>query len=133
MKDGRVKLKNEIFATMARLGELVSALTYENGIKAGPAQVCNDAVEKIAAAMGTTPESIRVRSNSPRTVLSRQVCQYVMKKSLRVGYRDISRATGLSDRTTIGHSFRKVEKMRQSNPEFDKKIRHLCGLLEEVA
>ena len=130
MKDGRVKLKNEVLETMAKLRSLVSALVYEDVARESIPEICQAAIKKLAPALGTTPERICMRSNAPDIVLPRQICQYVMRESLHVTLSDVALATGLSDLySTVAYSCNKVEKMRHANPDFDKKVRQLCGLL----
>lgn len=139
MRNARPKLRQEIIATLRRLRILMQELGFSESEEPTVSLNCDEALNKLAAAMKTTPERIRLRSNSPSIVGPRQICQYVLRQCLEVGNTEIAHATGLEDHTTVMYSCKKVEAMRLSNPEFDEKIRHLCGVLlnrnsrEEVA
>lgn len=125
MNHKQARLKHEILAVMSRLNNLIREFSYEDSPAANP--TIASVIELIAVELGTTPKMIRTQSNEPHIVLPRQICQYVIRQTLNSSYPEIALATGIGDHTTVLHSCRKIEKMRAANPEFDKKMRSLCG------
>jgi chromosomal replication initiator protein len=55
---------------------------------------------------------------------------YLCKEMAKVSLPEIGKKFGGKHHTTVLHSVRKIEKLRRKNPEFNKQINNLIGLIQ---
>jgi chromosomal replication initiator protein len=55
---------------------------------------------------------------------------YLCKELAKASLSEIGKKFGGKHHTTVLHSVRKIEKMRRKNPEFNKEINNLIGLIQ---
>jgi len=65
---------------------------------------------------------LKARNNAKSVALPRQIAMYIGKSLTKASLPDIGKAFGGKHHSTVIHSVRKIETMRQTDPEFDKVI-----------
>lgn len=70
---------------------------------------------------------IKSKNNSPKISFPRQVSMYIAKELTNTSLPEIGRKFGGKHHTTVLHSIRKIERMRNENPEFNKEINSLIN------
>jgi len=70
---------------------------------------------------------IKSKNNSPKISFPRQVAMYIAKELTDTSLPEIGRKFGGKHHTTVLHSIRKIKKMRNENPEFNKEINSLIN------
>ena len=73
---------------------------------------------------------LKSRNNSPKVAFPRQVAMYLCKDLAKLSLPEIGKKFGGKHHTTVLYSVRKIEKMRRKNPEFNKEINNLIGLIQ---
>jgi chromosomal replication initiator protein len=76
------------------------------------------------------PAQLKSKNNSPKVSFPRQIAMYLTKELTDSSLPEIGKKFGGKHHTTVLHSIRKIEKMRQDNPEFDKEINSLIGFMQ---
>jgi chromosomal replication initiator protein len=76
------------------------------------------------------PAQLKSKNNSPKVSFPRQVAMYLAKELTESSLPEIGKKFGGKHHTTVLHSVRKIERMRQDNPEFDKEINSLIGFIQ---
>jgi chromosomal replication initiator protein len=76
------------------------------------------------------PAQLKAKNNSPKVSFPRQVAMYLAKELTDSSLPEIGKKFGGKHHTTVLHSVRKIERMRQDNPEFDKEINSLIGFIK---
>ncbi|MDY0232132.1 MAG: chromosomal replication initiator protein DnaA [Candidatus Saccharicenans sp.] len=76
------------------------------------------------------PSELKSRNNSPKFSFPRQVAMYLAKELTNSSLPEIGKKFGGKHHTTVLHSIRKIEKLRASNPDFNKDINNLTDLLK---
>ncbi len=76
------------------------------------------------------PAQLKSKNNSPKVSFPRQVAMYLAKELTDSSLPEIGKKFGGKHHTTVLHSVRKIERMRQDNPEFDKEINSLIGFIQ---
>jgi chromosomal replication initiator protein len=76
------------------------------------------------------PSEIRSKNNSPKVSFPRQVAMYLAKELTNSSLPEIGKKFGGKHHTTVLHSIRKIEKLRASDPDFNKDINNLTDLLK---
>lgn len=66
---------------------------------------------------------LKARNNSKSVALPRQIAMYMGKSLTKASLPDIGKAFGGKHHSTVIHSVRKIETLRQTDPEFDRVIR----------
>lgn len=65
---------------------------------------------------------LKARNNAKSVALPRQIAMYMGKSLTKASLPDIGKAFGGKHHSTVIHSVRKIETMRQTDPEFDKVV-----------
>jgi len=65
---------------------------------------------------------LKARNNSKSVALPRQIAMYMGKSLTKASLPDIGKAFGGKHHSTVIHSVRKIETLRQTDPEFDRVI-----------
>ncbi|MGQ9672092.1 MAG: chromosomal replication initiator protein DnaA [Candidatus Aminicenantales bacterium] len=73
---------------------------------------------------------LKSKNNSPKIAFPRQVAMYLSKELAKASLPEIGKKFGGKHHTTVLHSIRKIERMRRKNPEFNKEINNLVGLIQ---
>jgi len=73
---------------------------------------------------------LKSKNNSPVVAFPRQVAMYLSKEMTPSSLPEIGKKFGGKHHTTVLHSIRKIEKMREENPDFDKEINSLIGFVQ---
>lgn len=76
------------------------------------------------------PSQLKAKNNSPKVSFPRQIAMYLSKELTDASLPEIGKKFGGKHHTTVLHSIRKIEKMRQENPLFDKEINSLIGYIQ---
>jgi chromosomal replication initiator protein len=70
---------------------------------------------------------LKSKNNSPKVAFPRQIAMYLSKELTRSSLPEIGKKFGGKHHTTVLHSIRKIEKLRESDLDFNKKINRLIG------
>ncbi len=73
---------------------------------------------------------LKSRNNSPKIAFPRQIGMYLSKELAKVSLPEIGKKFGGKHHTTVLHSIRKVDKLRRTNPEFNKEINSLISFIQ---
>lgn len=76
------------------------------------------------------PSELKSKNNSPKVAFPRQVAMYLAKELTDSSLPEIGKKFGGKHHTTVLHSIRKIEKLREQDPEFDREINRLISLLQ---
>ncbi|MDD8025261.1 MAG: chromosomal replication initiator protein DnaA [Acidobacteriota bacterium] len=76
------------------------------------------------------PAQLKSKNNSPKVSFPRQIAMYLAKELTDSSLPEIGKKFGGKHHTTVLHSVRKIERMRQDSPEFDKEINSLIGFIQ---
>jgi chromosomal replication initiator protein len=72
---------------------------------------------------------LKAKNNSPKISFPRQVAMYLSKELTNSSLPEIGKKFGGKHHTTVIHSIRKIEKMREAEREFDKEINSLIQFI----
>jgi len=75
------------------------------------------------------PSQLKSKNNSPKIAFPRQVAMYLSKELTKSSLPEIGKKFGGKHHTTVIHSIRKIEKMRDKDPEFNKEINSLISCM----
>ena len=75
------------------------------------------------------PSQLKSKNNSPKIAFPRQVAMYLSKELTKSSLPEIGKKFGGKHHTTVIHSIRKIEKMRDQDPEFNKEINSLISCM----
>jgi chromosomal replication initiator protein len=73
---------------------------------------------------------LKSKNNSPKIAFPRQVAMYLSKELTNVSLPEIGKKFGGKHHTTVLHSIRKIKRMRNENPEFNKEINTLISYIQ---
>ena len=73
---------------------------------------------------------LKSKNNSPKVSFPRQIAMYISKELTDTSLPEIGKKFGGKHHTTVIHSIRKIEKMREDNSEFDKEINSLLNFIQ---
>jgi chromosomal replication initiator protein len=118
LKGEKVDLEIAKEALKSLLDSMASVVTVEKIQKL----VCHQYKIKLA--------QLKSRNNSPKVAFPRQVAMYLAKDLAKLSLPEIGKKFGGKHHTTVLHSVRKIDKMRRKNPEFNKEINNLIGLIQ---
>ncbi|HAR35388.1 MAG TPA: chromosomal replication initiator protein DnaA, partial [Acidobacteria bacterium] len=76
------------------------------------------------------PSELKSKNNSPRVSFPRQVAMFLAKELTDNSLPEIGKKFGGKHHTTVLHSIRKIEKLREHDPEFNREINSLINLLK---
>jgi len=75
------------------------------------------------------PSELKSKNNSPKVAFPRQIAMYLAKELTDNSLPEIGKKFGGKHHTTVLHSIRKIEKLRERDSEFNKEINNLINLL----
>jgi len=73
---------------------------------------------------------LKSKNNSPKIAFPRQVAMYLSKELTKASLPEIGKKFGGKHHTTVLHSIRKIEKMRNEDSEFNKEINTLISYIQ---
>lgn len=73
---------------------------------------------------------LKSKNNSPKVAFPRQIAMYLCKELTDSSLPEIGKKFGGKHHTTVLHSIRKIEKLKQQDPEFNKEINTLIGFIQ---
>lgn len=76
-----------------------------------------------------TLSRLKSKNNSPKVAFPRQIAMYLSKELTRASLPEIGKKFGGKHHTTVLHSIRKIEKLREKDPDFNKKINKMMGFI----
>lgn len=72
---------------------------------------------------------LKSKNNSPVVAFPRQIAMYLSKELTRASLPEIGKKFGGKHHTTVLHSIRKIEKLREKDSDFNKKINKMMGYI----
>ena len=72
---------------------------------------------------------LKAKNNSPKIAFPRQIAMYLCKELTKASLPEIGKKFGGKHHTTVIHSVRKIEKLRESNTEFNKKLNRIINYI----
>ncbi len=118
LKGERIELEVAKEALKSLLDSMISVVTVEKIQKL----VCHHFKIKLS--------QLKSKNNSPKVAFPRQVAMYLSKDMAKVSLPEIGKKFGGKHHTTVLHSIRKIDDLRRKNPEFNKEINNLIGLIQ---
>jgi len=76
------------------------------------------------------PSQLKSKNNSPKIAFPRQIAMYLAKELTHSSLPEIGKKFGGKHHTTVIHSIRKIEKLRNDDPEFNKEINNLLAFIQ---
>jgi len=73
---------------------------------------------------------LKSKNNSPKVAFPRQVAMYLAKEMTKSSLPEIGKKFGGKHHTTVIHSIRKIEKLRNEDSEFNKEINSLINFIQ---
>lgn len=73
---------------------------------------------------------LKSKNNSPDIVFPRQIAMYLSKELTSASLPEIGKKFGGKHHTTVIHSIRKIEKLRNEDPDFNKEINSLISSIK---
>ena len=86
--------------------------------------------KKVADYYHLKPNELKSRNNAKSVSMPRQVAMYLCKALTQASLPDIGRSFGGKHHSTVIHSIKKVEELRQKNDSFDKQVASLLDALK---
>jgi chromosomal replication initiator protein len=114
--------KIELDLAKEALKDLVDAATRIVTVEKIQKLVCHKYKIKLA--------QLKSKNNSPKIAFPRQIAMYLSKELTEASLPEIGKKFGGKHHTTVLHSVRKIEKMREGQPEFDREINSLIHFIQ---
>ena len=76
------------------------------------------------------PAQLRSKNNSPKFAFPRQIAMYLCKGLTKASLPEIGKKFGGKHHTTVIHSIKKIEKMHNEDPEFNKELNNLISYIQ---
>ncbi len=76
------------------------------------------------------PSQLKSKNNSPKFAFPRQIGMYLSKALTKASLPEIGKKFGGKHHTTVIHSIRKIEKMHNEDPEFNKELNNLISYIQ---
>ncbi len=76
------------------------------------------------------PSQLKSKNNSPKIAFPRQIAMYLSKELTKASLPEIGKKFGGKHHTTVIHSIRKIEKLHNEDPEFNKELNSLISYIQ---
>ncbi|MCK4363190.1 MAG: chromosomal replication initiator protein DnaA [Candidatus Aminicenantes bacterium] len=76
------------------------------------------------------PSQLKSKNNSPKFAFPRQIAMYLSKGLTKASLPEIGKKFGGKHHTTVIHSIKKIEKMHNEDPEFNKELNNLISYIQ---
>jgi chromosomal replication initiator protein len=86
--------------------------------------------KKVADYYHLKPAELKSRNNAKSVAMPRQVAMYLCKALTPASLPDIGRSFGGKHHSTVIHSIKKVEEMRQKSSDFNRQVLNLLEALK---
>ena len=73
---------------------------------------------------------LKSKNNSPKVAFPRQIAMYLSKELTKASLPEIGKKFGGKHHTTVIHSIKKIEKLYNEDPEFNKEINSLINYIQ---
>ncbi len=73
---------------------------------------------------------LKSKNNSPKVAFPRQIAMYLSKTLTKTSLPEIGKKFGGKHHTTVIHSIRKIEKMHNEDPEFNRELNSLINSIQ---
>jgi len=73
---------------------------------------------------------LKSKNNSPKVAFPRQIAMYLSKTLTKTSLPEIGKKFGGKHHTTVIHSIRKIERMHNEDPEFNRELNSLIGSIQ---
>ena len=73
---------------------------------------------------------LKSKNNSPKIAFPRQIAMYLSKNLTKTSLPEIGKKFGGKHHTTVIHSVRKIEKLHNENPEFNRELNSLINSIQ---
>jgi len=73
---------------------------------------------------------LKSKNNSPKIAFPRQIAMYLSKNLTKTSLPEIGKKFGGKHHTTVIHSIRKIEKLHNENPEFNRELNSLINSIQ---
>jgi chromosomal replication initiator protein len=73
---------------------------------------------------------LKSKNNSPKVAFPRQIAMYLSKTLTKTSLPEIGKKFGGKHHTTVIHSIRKIEKMHNEDPEFNRELNSLISSIQ---
>lgn len=83
-------------------------------------------IQQVADSFGVTVQEIKGRARTQHVTRARQVTMYLYRTLLELSLKEIGGLLGNKDHTTVMHSVAKIEALRQTDPDFDEKLKQIA-------
>jgi chromosomal replication initiator protein len=94
-------------------------------------QVTVEKIQKIIChRLNIKLSQLKSKNNSPDIVFPRQIAMYICNQLTNSSLPEIGKKFGGKHHTTVIHSIRKIEKLRNKDPEFNKEINNLISFIK---
>jgi len=94
-------------------------------------RVTTDSIMRaVAAHFDLQPAQLKARCNAPRIAVPRQIAMYLTRELTGASLPEIARAFGGKHHTTVLHSIRKIERLRQQDQDLNNLIHKLIEALQ---
>jgi chromosomal replication initiator protein len=86
-------------------------------------------IRAVATKCNLQPAQLKLKSNRREIARPRQIAMYLAKELTRASLPEIGRAFAGKHHTTVLHSIRRIEELRQSDPELNRLIQSVSDSL----
>ena len=76
------------------------------------------------------PAQLKSKNNSPKVAFPRQIAMYLSKELTKSSLPEIGKKFGGKHHTTVIHSIRKIQNLRNENSEFNKEMNSLISFIQ---
>lgn len=101
----------------------------KNHVKEKTTRTPEDVIELVSKYFNTNPTLISGKTRRQDIVYPRQMCIYILREFLNTSYQSIGEKLGGRDHTTIMHSYEKVKKEKDTNPQIHKELEEIRQIL----
>lgn len=101
----------------------------KNHVKEKTSKTPEDVIETVSKYYSTNPTMMSGKTRRQDVVHPRQICIYILRDFLNVSYQSIGEKLGGRDHTTIMHSYEKVKKEKDNNPQIHKELEEIRQIL----
>ena len=101
----------------------------KNHVKEKTSRTPEYVIEIVSKYYSTNPTLMSGKTRRQDIVYPRQICVYVLRDFLNVSYQSIGEKLGGRDHTTIMHSYEKMKKEKDDNPQIHKELEEIRQIL----
>ena len=131
LEGGLVKLMAFSSLTGAPITMQMAQQVLKHLVHTQERRVSIDSIQKVVADHFLLKQAqLKEKSNTKTIAYPRQVAMYMVKEMTSASLPEIGRAFGGKHHTTVLHSIHKIERLRQSDPNFNRLIHRLIDSLQ---